>query len=132
RLQIGEEREAIVKAILHEEDAYKVIKLAYSLVEDHYISGSRRGFYNIDTVRETYDYILQIAHGHTFHGFIEANKEVKQQMGYYIQRDKVVNIYTMHGVKGLEFKNVYIYNPIDRYLLRAQYKGQEITQETIE
>lgn len=132
RLQIGEEREAIVKAILHEEDAYKVIKLAYSLVEDHYISGSRRGFYNIDTVRETYDYILQIAHGHTFHGFIEANKEVKQQMGYYIQREKVVNIYTMHGVKGLEFKNVYIYNPIDRYLLRAQYKGQEITQETIE
>lgn len=132
RLRLGGGRDEVVKRMLKTQDAVELLTLAYSLVEQQYINGSKKGFYNIDTVRETYSYILDIAQGKTYHEFKDDCERIKVQLSSNIGRQKVVNIYTMHGVKGLEFKNVYIYNPIDRYLLRAKHKGHALDIETEE
>lgn len=132
RLRLGGGRDEIVKRMLKTQDAVELLTLAYSLVEQQYINGSKKGLYNIDTVRETYNYILDIAQGKTYHEFKDDCERIKVQLSSNIGRQKVVNIYTMHGVKGLEFKNVYIYNPTDRYLLRAKHKGHALDIETEE
>lgn len=132
RLKLGGGRDEVVKRMLKTQDAVELLTLAYSLVEQQYINGSKKGFYNIDTVRETYSYILDIAQGKTYHEFKDDCDRIKVQLSSNIGRQKVVNIYTMHGVKGLEFKNVYIYNPIDRYLLRAKHKGHDLDIATEE
>lgn len=132
RLKLGGGRDEVVKRMLKTQDAVELLTLAYSLVEQQYINGSKKGLYNIDTVRETYNYILDIAQGKTYHEFKDDCERIKVQLSSNIGRQKVVNIYTMHGVKGLEFKNVYIYNPIDRYLLRAKHKGHALDIATEE
>lgn len=132
RLKIGDTREQVVRAMLQTTDAQECLKLAYSLVEHQYISGAKRGFYNLDTVRDTYNYILEIAEGKDYHAFIDECNQIKVQLSANIGRKKVVNIFTIHGVKGLEFKKVYLYNPIDRYFLRSKHKGNNHSLETEE
>ena len=129
RLDLGYTRNEVVKQILQGDDAVELLTLAYSMVKDHYISGSRRGYYNLSRIKETYDYMLEIAKNRTYTDFIDKNNHVKAKLNQQIGRTQTLGIYTMHGVKGLEFKNVYIFNATDNYMLRGD-KSQ--SPETIE
>lgn len=129
RLDLGYTRNDIIKSILQGDDAVELLTLAFSLVKDHYRSGSRRGFYNMDRIHETYNYILDIAKNRTYKEFLEKNKQVKATLNGQIGGIQTLGIYTMHGVKGLEFKNVYIFNATDQYMIRGD-KAESV--ETIE
>ena len=119
RLDLGYKRNDIVNQILLGDNARELVKLAYSLVKEHYESGSRRGYYNMSRINESYDYILGIADNLTYNEFLDNNKKVKAKLDGQMGRNQTISIYTMHGVKGLEFKNVYIFNATDNYMLRG-------------
>ena len=119
RLDLGYKRNEIVKQILLGDNARELVKLAYSLVKEHYVSGSRRGYYNMARINESYDYMLGIADNLTYNEYLDNNKKVKAKLDGQIGRGQTISIYTMHGVKGLEFKNVYIFNATDNYMLRG-------------
>lgn len=119
RLDLGYKRNEIVNKILLGDNARELIKLAYSLVKEHYVSGSRRGYYNMARINESYEYMLSIADNLTYNEFLDNNKKVKAKLDAQIGRNQTISIYTMHGVKGLEFKNVYIFNATDNYMLRG-------------
>ena len=129
RLDLGYTRNNIVKQILQEDNAYDCIRLAYSLVSEHYTSGARKGYYNMDRVMETYNYCLKIAEGFTYDEFLKDSARIKSKLNGQIGRGKTIGVYTMHGVKGLEFKNVYIFNATDTYMLHGSRTTPETTEE---
>lgn len=129
RLDLGYKRNEIVKQILLGDNARELIQLAYSLVKDHYISGSRRGYYNMSRINESYEYMLDISANLTYNEYLDTNKKVKAKLNGQIGRNQTISIYTMHGVKGLEFKNVYIFNATDDYMIRGDKANSLATVE---
>lgn len=120
RLTLAKDKTKTILKILAEQDMQTCFSLAFSLVDNHYQSGARKGFYNYETVRETYDYIYSIARGCQYTEFLERVQQIEVEISTYINQPKTIKIQTIHGVKGLEFKNVYLFNPTDRYFLRTQ------------
>lgn len=117
----------VIDKLLWTDDAVEIYTLAFSLLEDHYKQGAKKGFYDLKEIMDTYEYTIRISQGKTLIELKNDMKEITRRLRSYIGKSNVLNIYTMHGVKGLEFKHVFVYQPVNRYLIKT--KGDQILSE---
>lgn len=113
----------IIRNMLQEDEAEKLYQHAMDFYRDSFVSGARKGFYNIDAVDDYYNYIINdFAKGLTYAEFKEKINYNQRFVDRNLGNKKAVQVATMHTVKGLEYDTVVVYDPSDADMF-PEYRG---------
>src|SRR5699024_9075272 len=110
-------------------------ELAMKFYRSSFLSGARKGYYNMDTVDDYYEYIINgIAKDQDYLEFREKIDYYQKFVDRNIGNKKAVQVNTMHTVKGLEYDTVIVYDPSDsnmfpeyRYIWERSARDHSLT-----
>src|SRR5699024_827053 len=104
-------KKRLIQDMLREEKADKLYELAMKFYRSSFLSGARKGYYNMDTVDDYYEYIINgIAKDQDYLEFREKIDYYQKFVDRNIGNKKAVQVNTMHTVKGLEYDTVIVYD----------------------
>ena len=113
----------IIRNMLQEDEAEKLYTHAMDFYRDSFVSGARKGFYNMDSVNDYYNYIVEdFARGLTYAEFKEKVNYNQRFVDRNLGNKKAIQVATMHTVKGLEYDTVVVYDPSDADMF-PEYRG---------
>lgn len=128
-------KKRLIQGMLREEKADKLYELAMKFYRSSFLSGARKGYYNMDTVDDYYEYIINgIAKDQDYLEFREKIDYYQKFVDRNIGNKKAVQVNTMHTVKGLEYDTVIVYDPSDsnmfpeyRYIWERSARDHSLT-----
>lgn len=128
-------KKRLIQGMLREEKADKLYELAMKFYRSSFVSGARKGYYNMDTVDDYYEYIINgIAKDQDYLEFREKIDYYQKFVDRNIGNKKAVQVNTMHTVKGLEYDTVIVYDPSDsnmfpeyRYIWERSARDHSLT-----
>lgn len=96
--------------------AKSLIVFAYKLLHSYYERISEKGYVSMREVELIVRHMHKTAYDFGLADYLKRERLKEQKLQDNFNNGKGIKIYTMHGVKGLEFDNVYIYELDDRIL----------------
>ena len=97
-----------VKKLHDTNNAKNAIGYVWLLVSSYYEKLADKGYYNHQQTLDIFKHLFKISEGLTITKFFRAEKIKEQYLQFYCNSSDGVQIKTLHSVKGLEFKNVYL------------------------
>lgn len=126
------------KAIKSSDNAYTCLISAWRILKNNFIQMGERGFINIDATLEIVMYVLSLCKDFegkpnvTYTLLREAEGKKRNFMLACMGEEHALKINTMHSVKGLEYKKVYLYGLTERIVNQKQLKDYYSVQKNAE
>lgn len=114
-LKVTSEEQEYVRRIYSSDNAYIVLSNTWMLIKNYYVFMIKKKIVNQKDLNSIVRYILGLAissdgtYSVSWKSLLDAEVFKKAYLTDFINDDNVFKIYTIHSVKGLEFKKVYIY-----------------------
>lgn len=114
-LQVSPDEREYVNRIYNSDNAYIVLSNTWMLIKNYYVFMIKKKIVNQKELNSIVRYILELAissdgtYSVSWQSLLDAEVFKKAYLTDFINDENVFKIYTIHSVKGLEFKKVYIY-----------------------
>lgn len=114
-LKVSPEEKSYVENIYNSDNAYIILSNTWLLIKNYYIFMIKKKIISQKDLNSIVKYILELAissdgsYSVSWQSLLDAEVFKKAYLTDFIDDDNVFKIYTIHSVKGLEFKKVYIY-----------------------
>lgn len=114
-LKVSPEEKSYVENIYNSDNAYIILSNTWLLIKNYYIFMIKKKIISQKDLNSIVKYILELAissdgsYSVSWQALLDAEVFKKAYLTDFIDDDNVFKIYTIHSVKGLEFKKVYIY-----------------------
>lgn len=89
-------------------NAKNAIGYVWLLVKEYYTKLAEKGYYNHEDTLNIFKHLFQTSSGKTVTKFYRMEKAKEQFLEFYCDSTDSIQIKTLHSVKGLEYKNVYL------------------------
>lgn len=138
RYNLPEQVLAIVKKIKKTNNMKNAIGYVWKQLQGYYEGLAKGGFGRIDKVIEIYRHLFEIADGLTIEQFRKSERMKEGFLSMYCGSGNGVQIKTLHSVKGLEFKTVYLIGldgqkfPNEGHMERLREKGGTEERDYVE
>lgn len=97
-----------LKKLHDSNNAKNSIGYTWRITSEYYENLSKKGFYSLESVHDIFSHLFTISSGISIKKFFASERIKEQYLDYHCGSNSGVQIKTLHSVKGLEFKNVYL------------------------
>lgn len=136
RYNIPKEVKEYIEKIKGTNNMKNAVGYVWYLVRDYYEALAKKGFGNFGTTTGIFKYMFKVSSGLTIKQFRKTEMIKESFMEMYCNSGGGVRIRTLHSVKGLEYKKVYLIGldnnkiPNENYIERLIEKGE--TEELVD